>query len=204
MAGMFRKAVHEVVEAGLRGLSQPLRGMIPQGGIENQSWTCTVQIPNPKGGAHPVVPASGGTNYLVYHGVPLPKNADGVIQAILNLVTKAPRAVMVGFKGANLSFPYIINFEGFVHEVTDKPAESVLTRNPGTPQKFTTVATPGLWAPLPAGVAGPPIPLAGPPLPPAGAAVAKVAAQASESGISAATNFAGVLNRLTQVLVKNP
>lgn len=102
---MFREAVHEVVTNSLKTLTHPVQGYIPEDGINFGDNICTVRIPSPHGGIHPG--DSGNPNYIELKAVPLPFYV-GVLVAWDHLLKRGSRAVLVGFKGANMAFPYII------------------------------------------------------------------------------------------------
>lgn len=102
---MFRDAVHEIVQTGLRSITHPVQGYIPAGGINKDLNLCTVRIPNPHGGVHPT---SHG-NYIEFKGVPLPFFYTGFIGGLVDLVQRGDRGVVVGFKGANMANPYIVS-----------------------------------------------------------------------------------------------
>jgi hypothetical protein len=102
----FRQAVHEMVTDGLRSLSHPVQGYIPSpNGIDKNTNTCTVRIPNPHGGVHP----TNDGNYIELKAVPLPFFFKGFLGGILDLVSKGDRGVIVGFKGSNMANPYIVS-----------------------------------------------------------------------------------------------
>ena len=103
---MFRDAVHEIVANGLKGLSHPIQGYIPEGGVDVANSLCTVRVPNPHGGINPNNSNTG--NYLELKGVPLPFFV-GIFIAWEHALKLGDRGVLVGFKGANMAFPYIIS-----------------------------------------------------------------------------------------------
>jgi hypothetical protein len=190
----FQKAVHEAVSSGLRTKTHPVRGLIPQGGINKDSRLCTVQIHNPKAGKQPGVPDN-----LEFRDLPLPYAPDGLIQAILNPVKDAPRVCTVGFRGGNLSFPYIISLGSYLTEVKDKQDEKVPNRKPATAQKLTTAGSPGTGRPPARGFIGPPNPAAGPAQPPTTAGSTKTAAKAAESSQQTGVAMRSLMNRSVDV-----
>lgn len=192
----LQKAVHEAIMQSGRGDTQSVRGVIPENGIHSESWSCTVQIPNPKGGKQP-----GTAEVLTFNDVPLPHNPDGVIAAIFNFVKKGPRAVTVGFKGGNLSFPYIINFESFLHQVTDKEDKKTEHRQSAIRQKFATAAAPVLSSGVTKGFIGPPNPATSSPAPSAGAEQ-RTAGKRVLAAEQTAGSLQQVLNQTTSVTVR--
>lgn len=102
---MFRNAVHEIVNTGLRSLSHPVQGYIPAGMVDKETNTCTVRVPNQHGGVHP----NADGNYIELKAVPLPFFYRGIIGGIADLVQRGDRGVIVGFKGANHANPYIVS-----------------------------------------------------------------------------------------------
>lgn len=155
----FERAIDARIQAGLREMTQMVHGVVPQGSINRESWTATVRIPNPHGGIHPST--NGEPQYIELQDVPLPRGPAGIITALSDLVSSVDRGCLVGFRGANMSFPYILEFTHIASDLQkDKMDTRVENRQPAQANRLTTAATP-----RPAGIA--PLPALPPPPPPA-------------------------------------
>ncbi|HYT42921.1 MAG TPA: hypothetical protein VEP90_11275, partial [Methylomirabilota bacterium] len=112
---MFRELVHSIIDSKLRMKTDPVQGYIPSekladntSAINEKSNTCTVRIPNPHGGMHTGGNSAGA--YIELKNVALPFYFKGFIGGLLSLLTGGgDRGVVVGFKGGNMAFPYIIS-----------------------------------------------------------------------------------------------
>jgi hypothetical protein len=131
---MFKEAVQQMVQEGMRSVTHPVQGYIPEGGVDEANNICSVRIPNPHGGIHPG--EDGGGNYIELRAVPLPFYFKGIIGGILDLFQGGAgsegRGVMVGFRGGNMAHPFIMHPVSMVHAAVDAPAKSVDARVPQT------------------------------------------------------------------------
>lgn len=140
----FRNAIHEIVDSKLRMKTDPVQGYIPSEplpdgskAINESTNTCIVRIPNPHGGMHPGDNNSG--SYIELRDVALPFYFKGLIGGLLSLLTGGgDRGVLVGFKGGNMAFPYIVSP---LFNVTgpDKTDRTVNDRKPVTKDRATNV-----------------------------------------------------------------
>jgi hypothetical protein len=139
---MFKEAVQQMVQEGLRSFTHPVQGYIPDGGVDEANNICTVRIPNPHGGIHPG--EDGGGNYIELRAVPLPFYFKGIIGGILDLfqggVGGQGRGVMVGFRGGNMAHPFIMHPISMVHAAVDAPKQSVDERVPQTVNRLKNPA----------------------------------------------------------------
>src|SRR5688572_18355496 len=128
--GRFNDIVREEVSAGLRGLHLPVQGVCtfisPKG-----DW-CNVRIPLPKGGVQHGAFSTEGS-FLELENVPLPRTPEGLISAYLAQLylgtgeSQAP-SVLVGFKGGNIHFPFIVCFLDLLPERDGQPKRAVPDR----------------------------------------------------------------------------
>ena len=112
MSDHFRRIVRDEIASGLMQHVLPVQGVATS--IDMQAWHCHVRIPLPHGGVQQGAFATDGS-YVVLEAVPMPRTPSGLIDAgasmLLNALgmTQTP-AVLVGFKGGNLQFPFVICF----------------------------------------------------------------------------------------------
>ena len=139
----FIQAIRKEYE-GLRK-AQPCLGYIPAGGIDFVTNIAkVVRVPS----STLQTPDKG---YLEYKEVPLPARIEGIFSAIQNVLGQDV-GVMVGFKGGNQAFPYIINYVNIAHAVTTREDYKVgpnrsgaLTDkllSPGSPSMMGAISTP--------------------------------------------------------------
>src|SRR5438552_19172153 len=133
---MFKQAVQELINSSLKQKTDPVKGYIPKGGIDEKNHICTVRIPNPHGGLNPADTSTG--NFIELKGIPLPWYQQGIIGDLLALLNGGDRGVLVGFKGGNMAFPYIISpLPGLPGE--DKKSQSVDERKGVAVSRITNI-----------------------------------------------------------------
>ena len=140
---MFREAVHQIIDAKLKLKTDPVQGYIPSEAstdgtkaIDEKNHICTVRIPNPHGGLNPADTTNQG--YIELKGVPLPWYQQGIIGDLLALLNGGDRGVLVGFKGGNMAFPYIISpLPGFPGQ--DRKSRTVDNRTPVSVSRSTNI-----------------------------------------------------------------
>jgi hypothetical protein len=139
MAG-FRDAVREVVSSSMKGVAQTCQGYIVAGTMDKNTHTCTIRVPNQHGGIHPAPYESGNApTYLEHTGIPYPQSPKGFIESLTSTNT-TDIACLVGFKGGNVNFPYIINIIDILYPVQSRQAESTENRESVTANKFSTAS----------------------------------------------------------------
>jgi hypothetical protein len=193
----FERAIDARIAAGLRELTQMVHGVVPQNSINRESWTAKVRIPHPHGGIHPST--NGEPQYIELEDVPLPRGPAGIISALSDLVASVDRGCLVGFRGANLSFPYILEFTHIASDLQkDKMDTRVENRQPAQADRLSTAATPRPSVPLP-----PPPPVAPPsPTPPAPAAVQKLQDAGKQHHSTVLPQVTHVLNSLKSAVYR--
>lgn len=136
----FRDAVQQVVSNQVKGVAQTCQGYIVAGTMDKNTHTCTVRVPNQHGGIHPAPYENGNApTYLEHTSIPYPQSPKGVIESLTSTNTK-DIACLVGFKGGNVNFPYIINIIDVLYPVQSRQEESTENRESVTANKFSTAA----------------------------------------------------------------
>lgn len=143
----YRETIEDIVRQGLKSQTHPVQGYVPKGGITGATfarWQAgEVRVPNPHGGSDP-----GQPGYISYFNIPLPRGLNGFFDAFVEMVAQREVGVLVGFRGGNMSFPYIIQFLRLAPEDTPPHTRE---RQGSVGAKFNTKRSP---APPSAGALG--------------------------------------------------
>lgn len=140
----FRQIVREEMQDGLKQILLPCQGLVTY--ISPSGKVCTVRIPLPRGGVQ--AGAFDDKSYHELENVPMPRSTSGVIDAWLSqlmdaLGRKQQPSVLVGFKGGNIQFPYIITFLDLIPTVDTlikqmvPDAQGIVTNGFKTAKMFT-------------------------------------------------------------------
>lgn len=148
MGDQFRKIVRDEVQTGLRQILLPVQGVVTY--IAPDGATCSVKIPLPGGGIQQGAFAEDGSYHLL-EAVPLPRTPSGLIDAWLaQLMTgiglgQQP-SVLVGFRGGNMHFPFIICFLDLLAPIDTQVKQKVPDRQGAVTNTLMTKKAPTLGA----------------------------------------------------------
>lgn len=115
----FAELMSQIARQVVREDAAPptVQGYIPQGGVQEGPWTCSIRYPNPYMGMDPgQIEVGNGKrgSWLEKHGVALPRSPAGVIQGVSHVARDGDCPVLIGFKGKGIDEPVVLEIQDFV------------------------------------------------------------------------------------------